>query len=229
MRQAGYIGSGYADSFGSWESPLQPPERLVLDVDGTALAKVWTRLPDPFEVAPSEHMLPFPPGCTHVVCAHLGDASFWNRESCVARKSTPAAASWIEATIDWRADPLKWESQILSTTDRIAAWLIGLIRRYQWRSWSPESDLRGIWMTLSRQSQQFCHEVLTRMLDGVENETSGMLVIVDQPYKYGREGRRCVGLTGTGWWESEDGDSSVLSDCWVGDEWVLRAPKGEPE
>jgi hypothetical protein len=195
----GYIGTGFADSFGTWDDRHQPPERYVLDVNRTALVGYWPDLV--VRPAIGRDLFPtFPPGSHHVVGILLSSNGFaWNLSSPVC------AGSWSRSRrSDFRrtspSDPLVDRTPLRSPS-AARRWIFELLAAYRrYDSWGGD-DTKEIWDAVSQRDPEFLRAVIQLAMD---DETATELLIIDDEYDWGS--CRTVSFSPAGVKVTGDGD-----------------------
>jgi hypothetical protein len=216
----GYIDTGFADSFGEWESPRQPPERFVLDLDRTSLVGYWSSLtlssPDTFDLFPS-----FPPGSEHVVGIALGNGSpgttrfAWNSASpiCSGAWARQRPRERPEAPVDPLADRASLQSPA-----RARRWLFDRFAAYR-RHALDWYDVKDLWSGLVARDRGFVSELIALAM-GAATDSEALLLI---DYEYGGTSPRTVAFGPNGvevTEEKELGDEIVR--LWSADGWCVE-------
>jgi hypothetical protein len=212
----GYIDTGFADSFGTWNDPHQPPERYVLDLNRAALVGYWPDL----VVRPSAgpDLFPtFPPGSRHVVGILLSRNNFaWNLSSPVC------AGSWSRSRSSdpRRADP---DDPLIDRTPLRSAneakrWLFELLAAYRrYDTWGGY-DTKEMWDVLSQRDPEFLRAVIHLAMD---DETATEVLIVDNEYNSGS--CRTVSFSPAGVEVTGDGDlGDEIRRLWSQPGWCVE-------
>jgi hypothetical protein len=217
VTRPGYIDTGFADSFGAWETPQQPPDRFVLDVDRSKLVGYWAGLgvrpPTGVDIFPS-----FPPGTHHVAGISLdsdGRRFAWNLGCPIC--DGPWAQSRKVRRRGMLDDPLV-DRAALKSPESARRWIFELLSAFERHGTWREFDAVETWSALAARDADFLQRVLQLALN---DDTISEILLIDDEYDPGS--CRTVTFSPAGVQVTDEGDlGPEIQRLWSQDGWYIE-------